>query len=67
MCLCSQDKSSSGDGVVSRAVQEFSQLEDQLSGVERYAMKFLEAENAEKADERLRQAEVCSVRCMYRV
>ena len=43
---------------MSRAVQELSQLEEQLSGVERYAMKFLEAENAEIADERLRQAEV---------
>ena len=50
---------------MSRAVQEFSQLEDQLSGVERYAMKFLEAENAEKADERLRQAEVCDTHRIY--
>ena len=46
---------------MSRAVQELSQLEEQLSGVERYAMKFLEAENAEIADERLRQAEVRDV------
>ena len=43
---------------MSRAVQEFAQLEEQLSGVERYAMKFLEVENADVAAERLRQAEV---------
>lgn len=37
---------------------EFARLEEQLSGVERYAMKFLEAENAEFAAQQLRVAEV---------
>ena len=37
---------------------EFARIEDQLSGVERYAMRFLEAENAEFAAEQLRIAEV---------
>ena len=37
---------------------EFARIEDQLNGVERYAMRFLEAENAEFAAEQLRIAEV---------
>ena len=37
---------------------EFAQIEEQLSGVERYAMRILEAESAEFTAQRLRQAEV---------
>lgn len=37
---------------------EFASLEEQLSGVERYAMKFIETENADIAEQQLRQAEV---------
>ncbi len=39
-------------------LKEFAHLEEQLNGVERYAMKFLEAENAEFAAQQLRIAEV---------
>lgn len=36
----------------------FSYIEDQLNGIERYAMHFLEEENAEFAAEQLRLTEV---------
>ena len=41
-----------------RVLAEFARIEEQLNGVERYAMNFLEAENAEFAAEQLRIAEV---------
>ena len=42
----------------SKVMLEFAQIEEQLSGVERYAMRILEAESAEFTAQRLRQAEV---------
>ena len=42
----------------SKALAEFSQLEEQLSGVELYIMRYIEAENAEFTAEQLRIAEV---------
>ena len=44
--------------VESKALAEFSQLEEQLSGVELYIMRFIETENAEFTAEQLRIAEV---------
>ncbi|KAL5477552.1 hypothetical protein EMCRGX_G024363 [Ephydatia muelleri] len=41
----------------SKALAEFSQLEEQLTGVELYIMRFIEAENAEFTAEQLRIAE----------
>ena len=43
----------------SKAMAEFARIEEQLNGVERYAMKYLEEENAEFAAAQLRLAEVC--------
>ena len=42
----------------SKAMAEFARIEEQLSGVERYAMKYLEEANAEFAAAQLRLAEV---------
>ena len=42
----------------SKAMAEFARIEDQLSGIERYAMKYLEEANAEFAAAQLRLAEV---------
>jgi len=42
----------------SKAMAEFARIEEQLNGVERYAMKYLEEENAEFAAAQLRLAEV---------
>ena len=42
----------------SRVLAEFSRIEEQLSGVERYAMNYLEEQNADFAAEQLRIAEV---------
>ena len=42
----------------SKVMNEFAQVEDQLSGVERYAMRYLEEANAEFAAEQLKMAEV---------
>ena len=39
-------------------VMEFTALEEQLSGIEKYMMRFLEAENAEETARQLLQAEV---------
>lgn len=39
-------------------MQEFAVLEEQLNGVERYAMKYIEAESFEKTEQQLREAEV---------
>lgn len=49
---------------MNRSLHEFAQLEGQLSGVELYAMKYLEAENAEVTAERLRKAEA-SISTLY--
>ena len=43
----------------SKALSAFARIEIQLSGIERYAMKFLEEETADLAAEQLRIAEVC--------
>lgn len=40
---------------------EFAAIDDQLNGVERYAMRYLEEENAGAAAEQLKQAEVLLV------
>lgn len=45
----------------SKAMNEFTEVESQLSGVERYAMRYLEEANAEFAAEQLKIAEVCSL------
>ena len=42
----------------SKALSEFATIEYQLSGVERYAMRYLEEKNAEAAAEQLKMAEV---------
>ena len=42
----------------SKVMSEFAEVEDQLSGVERYAMRYLEETNAEFAAEQLKIAEV---------
>lgn len=44
----------------SKALNEFAVIEVQLSGVERYAMRYLEEENAEFTAEQLKIAEVSS-------
>lgn len=44
----------------SKALDEFAVIEDQLSGVERYAMRYLEEVNAAFAAEQLKIAEVSS-------
>ena len=49
------------------AIDEFAGVEDQLSGVERYAMRYLEEVNAEFAAEQLKIAEVSSYRYVYAV
>ena len=41
-----------------QAISEISAIEEQLNGVEKYAMYFLEEENADFAAEQLRLAEV---------
>ena len=45
----------------SKVLTEFATIEHQLSGVERYAMRYLEEENAEIAAEQLKLAEVSIV------
>ena len=42
----------------SKVLTEFAAIEHQLSGIERYAMRYLEEENAEIAAEQLKIAEV---------
>ncbi len=46
---------------ISRALLEFNALEDQLSGIEKYMIKFLETENAEITALQLKQTDVCNV------
>ena len=48
----------------SQILHKFSVLEEQLSGIERYVMRFLEAENSEIAALQLRQAEVRKIKYM---
>ena len=45
--------------VESQVQSEFDLMREQLSGVEQYAMRYLEAERADVATEELRVAEVC--------
>ena len=47
------------DDEYAKAMSEFAVIEEQLNGIEKYAMYFLEEENAEYAAEQLRLAEVC--------
>ena len=49
----------------SKALSAFARIEIQLSGIERYAMKFLEEETADLAAEQLRIAEVCVCVCVF--
>ena len=49
------------DVETSRALLEFNALEDQLSGIEKYMIKYLETENAEMAALQLKQTDVCDV------
>jgi hypothetical protein len=44
----------------SKVLTEFVTIEHQLSGIERYAMRYLEEENADIAAEQLKLAEVSS-------
>ena len=45
----------------SKVLTEFATIEHQLSGIERYAMRYLEEENAEIAAEQLKLAEVSNL------
>ena len=56
MVMCPQGKAAVGE---SQVQSEFASLQEQLSGVEQYAMRYLEAERAHITDMELRQAEVC--------
>lgn len=47
-----------GDSEDAKAMAEVAAIEEQLNGVEKYAMYFMEQENAEVAAEQLRRAEV---------
>ena len=49
----------------SKALNEFAVIEDQLSGVERYAMRYLEEKNAKVTAEQLKIAEVVFVSTFY--
>ena len=53
-----------GHNSESQVLHKFSVLEEQLSGIERYVMRFLEAENSEIAALQLRQAEVRKIKYM---
>ena len=44
-----------------KVLTEFAAIEHQLSGIERYAMRYLEEENAEIAAEQLKLAEVSNL------
>ena len=46
-------------------MSEFASIEEQLNGIEKYAMYFLEEETAELAAEQLRLAEVLHVHTHY--
>ena len=47
------------DGEGEKIRSEFAAIDEQLNHVERYAMRYLEEENAGVAAEQLKQAEVC--------
>ena len=49
-----------GDDEDAKAMAEIVAIEEQLNGIEKYAMYFMEQENAEVAAEQLRVAEVLS-------
>ena len=55
-----QGKTALTAGVESQVQSEFDRLQEELSGVEQYAMRYLEAERAHVTSQELRQAEVCS-------
>ena len=59
-----QGHSPSVAGEGSQVLSEFAGLEAQLSRVELYAMKFLEAETADFTAEQLRIAEVSGIKCV---
>ena len=48
----------------SKVLTEFASIEHQLSGVERYAMRYLEEQNADVAAEQLKLAEVSVIMCL---
>ena len=52
-----QESVKEGEGEKIRS--EFAAIDEQLNNVERYAMRYLEEENAGVAAEQLKQAEVC--------
>ena len=47
-----------------QVMSEIAAIEDQLNGIEKYAMYFLEEETAESAAEQLRLAEVLVFSCI---
>ena len=47
----------------SQVQSEFDRLQEELSGVEQYAMRYLEAERAHITSQELRLAEVCVLYC----
>lgn len=53
------------DEETAKAMSEFASIEEQLNGVEKYAMYFLEEETSELAAEQLRLAEVLHVHMQY--
>ena len=46
-------------GAESQVQSEFDRLQEELSGVEQYAMRYLESERAHITSQELRLAEVC--------
>ena len=62
MCVCLTvlpQASAAVSGAESQVQSEFALLHEQLSGVEQYAMRYLEAERAHITSQELRLAEVC--------
>ena len=56
VCCTAQEDIKEGEGDKVRS--EFAAIDEQLNSVERYAMRYLEEENAGVAAEQLKQAEV---------
>ena len=57
-CVLPQTKAAAVVEAESQVQSEFAQLQEQLSGVEQYAMRYLEAERAHIISQELRLAEV---------
>ena len=53
-----QGKTASTAGVESQVQSEFDRLQEELSGVEQYAVRYLESERAHITSQELRLAEV---------